>query len=358
MMRFGMLITALFSLGLHLFGGGSSGGSSSFTPYSPTGLANADTAWQNFLNQEMTNIAGPMAATGSQLPSLYQQLIGNIGNAAPGIEEVASGQAAPYLANMAGQADQFHNILSDQAMKNYGAESTLQGAGNSIWNTALDPQSALKASMQQQVTDASRASTSSRGIGTSPEAAGIENQDVSKFLMDWQNQQLQRQATGLGAMTSAYDSSGKQGQAGGSNLTASQTMSSLAPQLLMQSATLPYQTTEGLLDSGISNATKFMNAEEATQLGPLAGIMGQIIPYLNYGSGAQANAFNAGQDNLSNLTSLFTGGLNQAQQPGGGIFGTLASLFSNPFGASSLFGGGAAATAGAGDLADLGFLFA
>lgn len=133
MMRLRILLAAIFALG---FGGdpGSSGGS--ITPYIPAGLAGADQTWQNFFNQQAGSIGGAGSAVE---PGISQSFYDMLGIPMAGIAN-AGNQAGAYYTNMAGQADQFHNIMADQAMKNYGTEAALTGAGADIWNTSLDPQ--------------------------------------------------------------------------------------------------------------------------------------------------------------------------------------------------------------------------
>jgi hypothetical protein len=351
-MRLWHLVAAFLTLG---FGGGSGGGGSAFTPYSPTGLGGADQMWQTMMTDLAANMIGPGTATqqvSGQLSPAYLQELATITGPYGQAQQVAANQAGGYLGNMASQADAFHNIMANQAMQNYGAEGQLLGAGGQLWNTALDPQNALRDRLQQQVTDASRASTSARGIGMSPEAAGIENQDVSRFLQDWQNQQLQRQALGLQGMTGAFRGAGEQGQAGGANLTGSQAMSALAPQLLQQSASVPYQAQMAVPQNIIGASDQYISSQQQDQWQPFMNMMNMMIPYMNYGAGAQSNAFNAGQANLSNLVSglgMLGGGgagaglLGQVANVGtggggSGFLGILGDLFGNAFSGSSLFG--------------------
>jgi hypothetical protein len=358
-------LAAFLELG---FGGGGGGVSGSL--YAPTGLGAADTSWQQLLQQQIGQATGPgFSLAQSQLTPLYQQLIGNLGSQAPGIENMAQFQAAPYIANMAGQADQFHNIMAASGMQDYGMQTGLQNAGNAAWQTALDPQKALYNRTAQQVQDQSRAASSARGLGTSPYAAGLENQAMGNFNIDWQNQQLQRELSGLQGMSSADKTAGQLGAAGSQELSGSQAMSSLAPQLLMQSAQLPYQTTADLINQGFANAGTFAGAESA-MLGPLSGIMSEIIPYMNYGAGAQANQFAGRQAQLGNLVGM--GGLlsNEFGMGPGSGYGILSSLFGGGgagaagAGAAGLGGAGAAGLFGAGadagitgmSLADLGLL--
>src|SRR5258708_23920444 len=122
-----------------------------------------------------------------------------------------------------------------------------------------------------------------------PESAGLESQATNNFMIDWNNQQLQRELSGLKGLTSADAEAGALGTDASKQFTGSQEMSALAPELLMKGAELPYQTTASLLDAGIKNATDFSSAEMATQFGPLGAIMEQIIPYLTFGAGARQN---------------------------------------------------------------------
>ena len=90
----------------------------------------------------------------------------------------------------------------------------LQGGAASILSTGFDPQQALYRRTLQQVGDQSNAVNSMYGLASSPYGAGLANQALSNFNIDWQNQQLARQQQALGAASGAY------GQAGGLGATA------------------------------------------------------------------------------------------------------------------------------------------
>jgi hypothetical protein len=79
-------------------------------------------------------------------------------------------------------------------------------AGNQTYQTALDPRGELYGRTAQHVQEQSRAATSARGVGMSPYSAGVENDAMRNFNIDWQNAQLGRQATGVSAMTGATNS--------------------------------------------------------------------------------------------------------------------------------------------------------
>lgn len=65
-----------------------------------------------------------------------------------------------------------------------------------IAQTAFDPQNALYARTQQQLTDQTRAGQAARGVATTPYGAAGESDTLRKFDIDWQNAQLGRQIAG------------------------------------------------------------------------------------------------------------------------------------------------------------------
>ena len=252
----------------NLFGSGSSSGGSPGT-YVPTGRGQVDQSWLTALApliksimQETGNISGPVnqgyAATqpGGQfgyLPTLLQQM----GNA---------------MINSAGQ---------DQA--NQGLLST---AGNQVFQTALDPQNALRDKLQQQVTDASRAGTSARGIGMAGEAAGIENQDVQNFLMNWQQAQLGRQLAGLQGMQGAMGTAGNLGGQAGNALGQS-------GKFYNAGAMFPFETA---------------GAYSGALGGPMIqfqGLSPQMLAYLGLGNQSAQQAFNNQNTGLSQIINAF-----------------------------------------------------
>lgn len=130
------------------------------------------------------------------------------------------------------------------------------GYGNSIMQTAMDPQNALYSRTQQQLTDQTRAGLEARGLDTSGVGAGIENNALSNFNIDWQNNLLSRQvqgaqaysslgntATGFGnvaqnAAQAGFTNSGALGQA---QYSANQPTPSYGPTLPYGSAVPQYQ---------------------------------------------------------------------------------------------------------------------
>jgi hypothetical protein len=88
------------------------------------------------------------------------------------------------------------------------ANSLLPGVGQ-IMSTAFDPQQALFAQMYQQQQDQSNVTNAQNGVAGTPYGAGLVNQNNQNFDINWQNQQLQRQATGASAAGTLLGAAGQ-----------------------------------------------------------------------------------------------------------------------------------------------------
>lgn len=280
-------------------GGGGGGGGSSPYQYIPSGQGGADSSWQQLLQSLTSSGQGAASMISPDIAAAYRAMAG----IDPSGMTNAANQQGGYLGNLAANEDAMHNILSNQAGVNQTAQGSLMNAGNQLWQTSLDPQNALRNQQQQQVTDASRAATSARGIGMSGNAAGIENQDVSNFLNNWQQQQLQRQATGLQGMTGAYAQAGAQGQNVGANLSGAANLGTAAAGNIGASGMDPYLAMLQGAQQPFNAANAYAGSQSSGVYQPLGGIMSQIIPYLNFGMGASQNAFGQQQTGLNSLTT-------------------------------------------------------
>jgi hypothetical protein len=292
-----------------LFGGssGQQGGSGNASTYVPTGLGGADTSWQQIQQMLQGNLTGANQAIN---PALMESLTKMLGIDPSSL--ISAG-------NQAGQqyGQQAQSALGAQGQLGQNA-ANMTGAGNTLWNTAQDPQNQLRNTMQQQVTDASRAGTSARGIGMGGESAGIENKAVSDFLMNWQNQQLGRQATGLQGMGNAYNQAGR-------DVTGGLAAGALAPGYTQQAGAAPVQGQMSAYGLPMQAAGQFNQAQAGQNQG-LGAFLSQIIPYLNSGQGATGQSFQQGQTGLNNLTT----GLNQFNQNAPGAWAALSNLWSQP----------------------------
>ena len=146
----------------------------------------------------------------------------------------------PYAGGYQGGANFAGALGQNAALGGYGAGGLLQQYGlsampyaQSIFNTAMDPQQALYGRTQQAVTDQSRANLEASGMGSTPYGAGLMNDATRNFNIDWQNNQLQRQALGA--------------QAGGGLLTAGGNLANLgtgmqnvAPGQFLAASGMPY----------------------------------------------------------------------------------------------------------------------
>lgn len=180
-------------------GGGANGALSS--QYATPGLATADLGFQSNFNQQQQNNYG---AQNTAAP-LYAQTLA----AQQGINYQPYQQAANAAGQQYGQAA---TAIGQQGALATQQQQNLYGAGNQLYQTSLDPQNALYNRTQGQLSDQVNAGQAARGLGVSPVGGSEYNQAMSNFNIDWQNQQLQRQATGLQGMASASNAGGAQGQ--------------------------------------------------------------------------------------------------------------------------------------------------
>jgi hypothetical protein len=277
-----------------------SGGSGGQSYYVPTGLPYADQTWQGLLGSELGQYQNTNVNQYG-LQSLYNGLNANsqYGGAYQNAANTAGGQY--------GQLGQQLGTASGQEF----------GAANQIYQQAFDPQNALYNQQVQQLQDQTGATNSMYGLGSSAAGAGVANQAMSNFNIDWQNNQLSRETQGLSAMGQAYGQAGALGQAAG--------------QATYQGGQLPYQTAQTIGATPGQVAGQYGSFLNQNVYGPAQAIQGQTIPYMNYGQGSQAVPY-------------------QNQVQGAGAAGALASQGVNALGnnaqvqsgISSLFGGNSA----------------
>lgn len=313
---------------------GGSGGGGGPSYYVPTGLQTADQQWQALQAQNydtyMNNNLGQYG-----LQSLYGGLN-------------ASNQYGPGYQNAAGAAGQQYAGLGQQlqgaAGLDFGAQQGLLNAGQQVYQTALDPQNALYDRTLNQVQQQTGATNSMYGLGSSAAGAGVQNQALSNFNIDWQNQQLQRQLSGLQGYGQA---AGQAGQLAGQGAALGQA----GAQSTLLGGQLPYQTAQSISAVPGSLANTYGAFLNQNLYGPAEGIMGQTIPYLNYGQGAQSVPFQAqsqGAGAAGALVGQGIQGLGNAVQNAGGFSnlfsGTTGSFgggdFSGAFASSPYYGGG------------------
>lgn len=250
-------------------GGGGGSGAPGATGYVPRWQGGADQLWQQIMQQWGQQAGGDASVLG---PYLQQALQGGMT------------RAAGYGRRM----DTMGDTMEGVGNRFLGGQADLYGAGRQVFDTALDPQNALHDRMEHDVTEGSRSATSLRGIGMSPEAANLESQATSNFNIDWQNQQLQRQLSGLQGMSGAYDAGGRQGQAGEAAYVG-------ASNMWNQATALPFNL-----------ASMYGGAMGSSVYNPWNALSGNLGQYMGLGQSGGQNAFGQQQTNLNNLTSGLT----------------------------------------------------
>jgi hypothetical protein len=307
-----------------------SGGNSGGSYYTPTGLQDTDQAWQGLFQNQIAaynNNSNNLYGYGQQ--SLNQGLNAN-NQYAPGYQAGAN-QAGQTYQQQGNQAFDNSGFLNQQGYNNYGTAQGLQSqgqnalngfmgvanqtyhalntAGDQVWQTAQDPQSALYNRSVQQLQDQTGATNSMYGLGSSAAGAGVANQALSNFNIDWQNQQLQRQLSGLQGLAGAYgqgassyaqnagagqtaynnafNQAGSYQQLGSANLQNANSMLGTAAGSYLNAGQVPYQTAQGVAATPGNLANAAQTNLQNTVYGPSQAITGQAIPYMNYGQGAQ-----------------------------------------------------------------------
>lgn len=320
-MPFAAAVGAAGSLIGGLVSGGSSpsvsGGGPSY--YVPTGLSSADQSWQNLLsgiasgfnNRNLDQYGQESLWSGTKAVDQYGGQYQNAANAA-GQGYTNAGNALTGLGNL--------DLATQQA---------LLGAGQNVYQMGLDPQNALYDRTRQQLTDQTAATNSMYGLGSSAAGAGVQNQALSNFNIDWQNNQLSRALQGLQGFTGAANTAGQYGQAGANALTQ-------APGYMLLGGSVPFDTAQTIAATPGNLANTYGAFLNQNVYGPAEGIMGSIIPYMNYGQGAQSVPFQSqaqGAGALGSLVSQGISGLGNSIQNAGG--------FGNFFnGTTGSFGGG------------------
>lgn len=291
-------------------GGGGGGGTPNAAQflYQPTGESTADQTWQQTFNNLAAQGSGPAGDYYPYAQSFYQTNLNPGGSMFFNAQQGAQG-AGNYLTN----------TLAPQ----------LQGGATALYNQAVDPQQALYNRTQQQLMDQQNAINSRAGIASTPYGAGVAGQTAENFNIDWQNQQLQRLATGLQAASGIGNAGATAQQTGGA---------------------LPWQTTLGMANAANSGLQNLIQTGNAQYLLP-EQILANAQSYMGLGQSAASIANQIagtnnqiGATNFGELASGLAGGSNL-------LFGNTLGNSGGLLGLAGLTGGGGGAAAGAGDLA-------
>lgn len=255
--------------------------------------------------QQLPGVQGAANSTLSGVNQLYgnnvpQQLMPQYQAATSSITNNPYADAAQQGAGVAG------GMATDAANSAAGGGQGLSAFGSQllqyapqIAQAAFDPQNALYARTQQQLTDQVRAGEAARGIAMSPYGAGVENNALSNFNIDWQNNALNRANTGVGALSTL-------GGAAGNALSGGLNLGQGASSLYGTGSSLPYTTANtigqnkiGALDS-LSGAGNAANTQSQQAISDWLNYLGQGNAANQTGIAQQAQN-NAWLDDLGNI---------------------------------------------------------
>src|SRR5258708_26510103 len=191
----------------------------------------------------------------------------------------------------------------------FGGANSLFGAGNQVLNTAFDPQQALYNRTQQQVMDQINAANASSGV-YGPAAAGVAQQGINNFNIDWQNNLLNRERMGI--------------QAGGQAFGGASDLGGLGLQTLQSGSYAPYGTYLGQ-QRDIFGGLNSLNAGVLGAFSLPQQMIQNTEAYLGLGQSANSLAQTAQNT-----------GFDQGSQIGSGLTNSLYPLGNNPAGQNGL----------------------
>lgn len=206
----------------------------------------------------------------------------------------------------------------------FAGQSALNTGGNSILNTAFDPQQALYNQLQNQTTQQAEAAAAAAGLGGSAYGASTVGNTLNNFNINWQNQQLARQAQGLSSAQGAYGTAaGLPGAVASPAETAFSTGLSLPASVLqagtnIQSA-LPgiYQNAQNLTENPLAQGMNIQSGLNTLGFQPSSNLLSQTsqIPGLESGAATLAGTpYNTQSTGTNNALSALTNYSNLGNQ--------------------------------------------
>jgi hypothetical protein len=229
----------------------------------------------------------------------------------------------------------------------YGAGNTALGAGNAILQAGFDPQKQLYSQVQNQNQQQNLAALAGLGVAGTPYGAGVAGQENTNFNLDWQNNQLQREATAANAYGGLNSTAQSDFAAGGAQGELGANAALLAGQLpwqtsntINQSKLAALQGQQGLNSTAEQGAANYLQSDynaaqqswqdqeqqNQNMWGGIGSIFGDLLGGGGIGGlfgggggggGFNSNGFLAGGGGLGSwLSSLFGGG---QQIPIGGL---------------------------------------
>ena len=205
-------------------------------------------------------------------------------------------------------------IAAGQQLLNLGGMA--QPLATQISQTAFDPQSALYNQQYQQNQQQVNAVNAQNGVAGSPFGAGLAQQSGQNFNLNWQNNQLARQAQGAGAISTLGSFASGVDQVGGA--LGSQGLTTQAQGSALPSNT--YLTQENANIAALQALAAGYTGQAATDTAGAGAAQG----YLQTGQDATGLNQNAAQQNNAQANAAWSGLL----QAGG----LAADIFGGPIG--------------------------
>lgn len=267
-----------------IFGGGTSTPTAPNTQvYQPSGTSGQDSNLNTLLNQNTSALSGgnnPYSQLSPQILQAFQQLFSTPGTSGLTTAANNAGQAFTNAGNQAGTAS---------GQLNTAALGMLPGA-TQVMNLGLDPQNALYAQQLQQTNDQANVANAQYGL-TGQQAAGNVNQADTNFNIDWQNNQLQRAISALGAGGSAVTNAG-------TSLNTANTLGTSGAQSTLSGGNVPYVAGQAIG----GNQETALNQYIAQLLGPTTSTqstIGDLATYLGLGINASTSGADAAQSDYA-----------------------------------------------------------
>ena len=345
------------------------GSSQAPSPYQPTGQPQADANYQTLTNSALPWATGVPSST---IP-LAQQAATNVVNNPYYAQAQAGAQAAAGQATGSVAPGQFAGATAQGAAGAAGTPLTSQttqgaqfapadlaailsaipgltggmGAANQLLQTGFDPQNALYNQQAGKTQDTSNAINAMYGLSQSPYGAGVAGQNQTNFNIDWQNAQLQREATALGAYgneqsTVANNLANLNSNAVGNyNALNTAAASNYATTTGAQGAA--YKTASDLGIAGLNTLTAASQAPSQTYLGQQQADLQAAANVADISKTALApdQSLAATEGNYLTLGQTATAGAQQATQinnaASSALFGAIGSIFGSV--ASAAVGG-------------------
>ena len=315
-------------------GGGFSGGSSPPPAYIPQNQPGADAQYYNLASQFASGGAGLPGQVVPGLQTATQNLLNN-----------PYGAQAQTGANAAGKymTGTLAPNLSTASSSLFGLGSAGSSYGQKILQTGFDPQSALYNRTAQQVSDQTNAINAQYGLDSSAAGAGVAAQNASNFNIDWQHQQLQRQAQAAAGYGNLVQGAG-QAYSGGADLGAA------SANATQTGSALPYNTYQAGQKNNIA-ALNALTTGTTNAYGLDANALNALSAYMKLGQSATSVGQAGAAQNFANNQALGKS-LGSSLQSLSGLFGKNSNSTSagNNYGANIYGSGGSNAYGASGAL--------